>query len=148
VCLYSESRKLLISGDQVLPRISSNVSVHPMEPDADPLEDWLSSLRHIRERVADDVLVLPAHNSPFRGLHVRIDEMITSHRRKLNGLQANLAQPKRSVDVFSLLFRREITPELMGMATGEALAHLNYLIGQGTVQRQADERGVHWYQAR
>jgi glyoxylase-like metal-dependent hydrolase (beta-lactamase superfamily II) len=147
VCLYSESRRLLISGDQILPRISSNVSVHPMEPDADPLQDWLSSLRHIRARVPDDVLVLPAHNSPFHGLHARIDEMIASHHRKLKGLQASLTQPMRAVDVFGLLFRRVITSELLGMATGEALAHLNYLMAQGTVQRRSDERGVQWYQA-
>ena len=146
VCLYSEPRKLLISGDQILPRISSNVSVHPMEPDTDPLQDWLSSLQHIRERVSNDVLVLPAHNSPFHGLHARIDAMIASHLRKLDTLQASLTQPKRAIDVFSLLFRREITPELLGMATGEALAHLNYLMGQGCVHRRLDEQGVHWYQ--
>ena len=119
-----------------------------MEPDTDPLQDWLSSLQRIRERVSNDVLVLPAHNSPFHGLHARIDEMIASHRRKLHGLQASLTQPKRAVDVFSLLFRREITPELLGTATGEALAHLHYLMGQGTVHRRLDERGVHWYEAR
>ncbi|MBV8799734.1 MAG: MBL fold metallo-hydrolase, partial [Alphaproteobacteria bacterium] len=74
-CLYCAERGLLISGDQVLPRISSNVSVFPTEPDADPLADWLSSLTQLKARVPDDVLVLPAHNSPFVGLHARIDAL-------------------------------------------------------------------------
>src|SRR5271170_6296810 len=70
-CLYCPELKLLISGDQVLPRISSNVSVYPTEPDANPLDDWLTSLARIKQRIPDDVLVLPAHNSPFRRLHAR-----------------------------------------------------------------------------
>src|ERR1700733_7148720 len=79
-CLYCADLKLLISGDQVLPRISSNVSVYPTEPEANPLGDWLSSLAAIKQRIPDEVLVLPAHNSPFKGLHARIDQLMESHR--------------------------------------------------------------------
>jgi glyoxylase-like metal-dependent hydrolase (beta-lactamase superfamily II) len=71
-CLYCPALKVLISGDQVLPRISSNVSVYPTEPDADPMTDWLDSLAKLRREVPDEVLVLPAHNECFRGLHARI----------------------------------------------------------------------------
>ena len=71
--LYCPAAKLLISGDQVLPEISSNVSVQPLEPEADPLTDWLTTLQAIRARVPDDVLVLPSHGKPFRGLHARIE---------------------------------------------------------------------------
>jgi glyoxylase-like metal-dependent hydrolase (beta-lactamase superfamily II) len=79
-CLHCPDLKLFISGDQVLPRITSNVSVYPTEPEADPLSDWLNSLARIKTRVPDDVLVLPAHNSPFVGLHARIDELIRRPR--------------------------------------------------------------------
>ena len=89
VCLHCPELKLLISGDQVLPKISSNVSVHPTEPDADPLSDWLDSLARIKSRVPDDVLVLPAHNSPFRGLHARADGLIESHQRGLTAVAGN-----------------------------------------------------------
>ena len=51
-CLYCPELKLLISGDQVLPRISSNVSVHPTEPDENPMADWLASLDKIKARGA------------------------------------------------------------------------------------------------
>ncbi|PHY12759.1 MBL fold metallo-hydrolase, partial [Caulobacter sp. B11] len=95
----------------------------------------------------DSVLVLPAHNDPFRGLHARIDHLIAGHERGLERLEKKLAEPKRAVEVFGALFARAIGPELLGMATGEALAHLNCLIGRGRVAREADAAGVHWYRA-
>jgi glyoxylase-like metal-dependent hydrolase (beta-lactamase superfamily II) len=141
-CLYCPELNLLISGDQVLPRISSNVSVYPTEPAADPLSDWLNSLPMISRRIPDDALILPAHNSPFIGLHARVDELIESHRLGLARLENSLSVPKRAVDVFGALFARPITAELLGMATGEAMAHLNYLCGAGRAVRESDDAGV------
>ncbi len=146
-CLYQPELKLLISGDQVLPRISSNVSVHPTEPDADPLSDWLTSLAKVKAAVPDDVLVLPAHNEPFHGLHIRIDHLIRGHERGLIRLEQRLNEPKRAVDVFGALFARTIGPDLMGMATGEALAHLNCLWKRGRATHGLDEDGVRWWRA-
>jgi glyoxylase-like metal-dependent hydrolase (beta-lactamase superfamily II) len=147
LCLHAPQRRLLISGDQVLPRISSNVSVYPTEPDADPLADWLESLVALRDRVADDVLVLPSHGLPFRGLHARIGQLIRGHEEKLEQLQHELATPKRAIDLFTLLFRRRVGLDLITMATGESLAHLNCLIGRRRATRHIDEQGVGWYQA-
>jgi len=146
-CLYCPELKLMISGDQVLPRISSNVSVFPTEPDGDPLDDWLTSLARIKTRIPDDVLVLPAHNEPFHGLHARLDHLIRGHERGLARLTTRLAEPRRAVDVFGVLFKRTIVPDLLGMATGEALAHLNCLIHRGEAVREEDEAGVNWYRA-
>ena len=133
--------------DQVLPRISSNVSVFPTEPDGDPLTEWLISLARIKGRVPDDVLVLPAHNDPFRGLHARIDHLIGGHERGLERLHKLIAEPKRVVDVFHVLFRRTIDQNLLGLATGESLAHLNCLMARGQAVRTRDEHGVDWYRA-
>ncbi len=144
-CLYCPALRLLIAGDQVLPKISSNVSVYPTEPDANPLADWLNSLSAIERRIPDDVLVLPAHNSPFTGLHARTRQLTQSHREGLARLEELLAEPKRVIDVFPALFSRPISPELLGMATGEAIAHLNYLSATGRAARQTDERGVWWW---
>lgn len=133
-CLYCPELKLLISGDQVLPRISSNVSVFPTEPDADPLADWMASLDKLGREVPDDVLVLPAHNEPFRGLHARLAHLAQGHELSLDRLRRSLAaEPRRAVDVFGALFARRIDsdPQLLGMATGESIAHLNYLVGRG-----------------
>ncbi len=145
-CLYCPALRLLIAGDQVLPKISSNVSVFASEPDANPLADWLNSLAAIERRIPDDVLVLPAHNSPFTGLHARTQQLARSHHEGLARLEALLVEPKRVIDVFPALFNRSISPELLGMATGEAIAHLNYLLATDRAVRQKDERGVWWWQ--
>ncbi|MFM0094568.1 MBL fold metallo-hydrolase [Paraburkholderia nemoris] len=150
-CLYCPSLRLLISGDQVLPRISSNVSVHPTEPDADPLADWLASIEKIRQRVPNDVLVLPAHNEPFIGLHERLDRLASSQLRALARLHAALQSPNRVIDVFGTLFARAISStdaSLLGLATGESIAHLNYLVARDQASIETDEDGVAWYRAR
>ena len=130
MCLYCPALKLFISGDQVLPRITPNVSVFPTEPRGDTLKDWLNSNARIRERLPDDVLVLPAHEAPFYGLHVRLTQIIEAHERDLDNLYEHLAERRRAVDCFPALFRREITEQVIQMATGETLAHLNCLIGR------------------
>jgi len=145
LCLHCPELEVLISGDQVLPRITSNVSVFPTEPDADPLTDWLESLASIKRRVSDDVLVLPSHNEPFRGLHARLDALIEGHEDRLSRLLAELEAPKRAVDVFSLLFRRRVGVEMLSMATGESVAHLNCLMHRDLATREVDAAGVVWY---
>lgn len=148
-CLYCPSRKLLISGDQVLPRISSNVSVHPTEPDADPMSDWMTSLDKLESRVPDDVLVLPAHGDCFEGLHARIRALRDDQFAALLRLQDVLREkPRRVVDVFGALFTRPIdaaSPHLH-LATGESIACLNHLIYRGEARRSVRD-GVAWYAA-
>ena len=149
-CLYCESLKLLISGDQVLPRISSNVSVHPTEPDANPMQDWLQSLAKMKREVPDDVLVLPSHNECFRGLHARLDYLAASQLRTLDRLRKTLQEPRRVVDVFAALSGRgidETDTGLLNLATGESVACLNYLVHRGEVRREIDANGVARYQA-
>jgi glyoxylase-like metal-dependent hydrolase (beta-lactamase superfamily II) len=148
-CLYCPALKVLISGDQILPRISSNVSVHPNEPDGDPMKNWLDSLAKIRREVPDDVLVLPSHNECFRGLHARIDALESGQHKSLERLRRSLKDRKRAIDVFGALFARAISEAdvaLLGMATGESLACLNYLIHRGEVESEIDAEGVAWYQ--
>ncbi len=148
VCLWQEELKLLISGDQVLPRISSNVSVFPTEPDADPLSDWIGSCQKLRAMLPNDLLVLPAHNEPFYGLHERLDNLVEGHERGLNRLEKRLREsPKRAVDVFGALYARKIGPDLLHMATGEAIAHLNCLVARGRATMETDAQGVIWYAA-
>lgn len=148
-CLYCEALNVLISGDQLLPRISSNVSVHPTEPDADPLTDWMQSCAKLKAAVPADVLVLPAHNEPFRGAHDRLQGLIDGHEKALVRLKKRLGEaPRRVIDVFPAIFGRKIGPDLIGLATGEALAHLNCLIHRGEVVRSCDEDGVEYYRLR
>ncbi len=139
-CLYCPELKLLISGDQILPKISSNVSVHPNEPEANPMADWMNSLDKVQARVPDDVLVLPAHNDCFHGLHARIEQLRAGQHKAFDQLRETLrAEPRRVVDVFPSLFRRPIDPNdagQLGLATGEAIACLNYLLQRGEVGKE------------
>ncbi len=146
-CLWNEAEGLLLGGDQILPRISSNVSVFPTEPDADPLGDWLSSLERMKALLPDDLLVLPSHGEPFIGVQPRLDALIRGHHTALKRLERTLRQPSRAIDVFSALFARAVGEGVVGMATGEALAHLNYLEQRGRVSRTRDADGVDWWLA-
>ena len=146
-CLACHADGLLISGDQVLPTISSNVSVFPTEPLADPLDDWLTSLHMLKDRVASDTLVLPSHGRPFRGVRQRLDALIAEHEQALDALADRLKTPQRAVDVFPALFKTEIKRGNLIMATGESIAHLNYLIGRGIVERERDADQVDWYRS-
>ncbi|MGI9200901.1 MAG: MBL fold metallo-hydrolase [Woeseiaceae bacterium] len=145
-CLLNAEKNVLIAGDQLLPKISSNVSVHPTEPHADPLREWLDSLAEMKDRLPDDVLVLPAHGSPFRGAHARLDALIAEHSDGLEKLVELCAEPKRAIDVFPALFKARISDSNLLMATGEAIAHLNYLVTDGSLTANIDSDGVSWYQ--
>lgn len=144
-CLYCPALKLLISGDQVLPRITPNVSVFPSEPEGNPLDEWMASCSRLINILPPDLLVLPSHQSPFYGLHTRLNQIIESHRQGLQSVYDFLTEPKRVVDCFPSLFKRPITDDIVGLATGETLAHLNLLLRAGNISRDRDDEGVYWY---
>ena len=146
-CLFCEDLNVLIAGDQLLPTISSNVSVYPTEPNADPLGDWLESLADFRRRLPRDVLVLPAHGKPFRGAHNRLAALTSEHEHVLKQLQDLCRKPRRAVDTFPALFKSRIDGRNLMMATGEAIAHLNYLLQRDRIEVVMDSHGVNWYQS-
>lgn len=146
-CLWCPALNLFISGDQILPRISSNVSVFPTETDANPLQEWIDSCQRLKGVLPAGCLVLPAHNEPFYGAHQRLDELVRDHEVGLSKLVELCREPKRAVDVFGPLFKSKITEATHLMATGESLAHLNCLIARGNLRRTTDADGVNWYQS-
>ena len=137
-CLWNEADGLLIAGDQVLPRISSNVSLTLAEPEADPLGEWLGSIERLLQ-LPDDLLVLPAHGDPFTGLHARLMALREEHLMRLDMVHAHLSEPRRAVDCFGRMFRRTIAPVMMGLASGETLAHLRRLEVEGRAVREDRE---------
>ncbi len=144
-CLYDADRNILISGDQILPTISPNVSVWPTEPEANPLKDWFDSIDKLKAALPEDVLVLPAHGKPFRGAHVRLEQLRKDHTDRLDILLGNAAEPRRVVDTFDDLFSAAIDDTNRIMATGESLAHLRYLVGAGEMFVETDADGVSWF---
>jgi glyoxylase-like metal-dependent hydrolase (beta-lactamase superfamily II) len=145
-CLIDDEGGLMIAGDQVLPRITSNVSLSLGEPEGDPLGDWLASIGKLKG-LPDSLFVLPSHGEPFTGLHARLDALAFGHRDRLDALHAKLDEPRRAVDCFRILFFRRIDDSMLGLATGEALAHLRRLEVEGRAVRQVRD-DVHWYRAR
>ena len=143
VCLWCPELAVFIAGDQVLPKISPNVSLWATEPEGDPLRLYLESLERIRATVPADVLALPSHNAPFRGLHERIEQLIRHHEERLALLEAACAAPRTAAETVPLLFRRQLDPHQLGFAIGEALAHLQYLVGAGRLVRRTRADGVH-----
>lgn len=145
-CLYCRHLGILIAGDQVLPVITSNVSVHPVEPDANPLKDWLDSHDRFLS-LPDETLVLPAHGEPFRGLRKRLRALIAHHEDRMLALEEYCEQPAKARDMLPVLFRRKLDVRQMMMALGECIAHLHLLMHRDRLERTIDQQGVWWFRS-
>jgi len=144
--LYCADLNLLISGDMVLPRISTNVSVFAVEPEANPVQLYLDSLDKFRDLPAD-TLVLPSHGKPFRGLHTRIQQLQDHHRERLAEVLAACATPQSAADIVPIMFRRQLDAHQLTFALGEALAHLHKLWFDGKLERRIDIGNVIRFQS-
>jgi len=141
--------ELLIAGDMLLPRISTNVAVWPGDPDGDPVARFLDSLARF-ESLPADTLVLPSHGPPFRGIAARVSRLRTHHAQRLDELQqalATAARPQSAADIIPVLFRRELDLQQRFFAMGEAIAHLNHLWRRGRAQRSVATDGAIRYAA-
>jgi glyoxylase-like metal-dependent hydrolase (beta-lactamase superfamily II) len=141
--LACESSELLISGDMLLPKISTNVSVWPNEPEGDPVARFLDSLRAF-EALSPATLVLPSHGPPFRGIAARVARLRAHHAERLDELHRAIVaapQPQSAHDVLPVLFRRKLDLQQTSFAMGEAIAHLNCLCHAGRVRRIVADDG-------
>jgi glyoxylase-like metal-dependent hydrolase (beta-lactamase superfamily II) len=139
--LYNDEGKVLIAGDMVLPRISTNVSVFAIEPEANPLQLYLDSLARFAD-LPEDTLVLPAHGKPFRGLHTRIRQLREHHIERLAEVMQACVEWQCAADIVPLMFRRPLDAHQLTFALGEALAHLHKLWADGIVQRETGTDGI------
>jgi len=144
--LYQPEDRLFFAADQVIARISPNVSVHAMEPDLDALGIYLRSLHGLRETIPPDVLVLPGHGLPFYGLHVRIGELIEHHAQRCAEIAAACQEQSLSVaGILPHVFRRELDAHQTGFAFGEVLAHVNHMLARGELVLATDADGTDRY---
>ncbi|MFC4930639.1 MBL fold metallo-hydrolase [Massilia sp. GCM10023247] len=139
--LYSDDLKILISGDMVLPRISTNVSVFAVEPEGNPLQQYLDSLDKFGD-LPEDTLVLPSHGRPFRGLHTRIGQLRAHHEARLAEVVEACRTPRSAVDIVPIMFRRPLDAHQLSFALGEALAHLHKLWKDGMLERVTGVDGI------
>jgi glyoxylase-like metal-dependent hydrolase (beta-lactamase superfamily II) len=144
--LYCAEQKLLIAGDMVLPRISTNVSVFEIEPEGNPLPRYLHSLDQLLLLPAD-TLVLPSHGKPFTGLHQRIAQQHAHHRDRLAEVLTACAAPQTAASIVPVLFRRTLDLHQTTFALGESLAHLHALWFEGALVRSQRDGVFHFHAA-
>jgi glyoxylase-like metal-dependent hydrolase (beta-lactamase superfamily II) len=148
ISLHCEALGVLIAGDMLLPRISTNVSVFEMEPEGNPLPLFLASLKRLGAELPEDTLVLPSHGRPFRGAHARINQLEQHHEDRLaEVLEACGDGSITAAEVVPVLFRRVLDLHQTTFAMGEAIAHLHALWLDGRLTRARDGMGV-WRFAR
>jgi glyoxylase-like metal-dependent hydrolase (beta-lactamase superfamily II) len=140
--LYCAELNVLIAGDMLLPRISTNVSAYAAAPGLDTLKLYLDSIERLTV-LPEDTLVLPSHGRPFRGLHARVAELHAHHAARCDDLLAACAdRPRCAGELLTVLFGRPIDdPHQTLFAMGEAIAHLNYLEYQSRLERSI-ENGI------
>jgi glyoxylase-like metal-dependent hydrolase (beta-lactamase superfamily II) len=143
IMLVCRADKLFFSADQVLARISPNISVSVIDPEGDPLGQYLRSLDAIGGGVRSDHLVLPGHNLPFRGLQTRIDALVAHHHARCDQiLRACRTAPRSAAELVPFVFTRKLDPHQMGFAFGEVLAHVNYLLRRRSLKPTATTDGI------
>jgi glyoxylase-like metal-dependent hydrolase (beta-lactamase superfamily II) len=141
--LYCAEERIFFPADQVLTKISPNISVHGMEPDANPLGAYLASLRRIGEIVPADALTLPGHHVPFTGLHVRLDELAAHHAARCELIaDACKAAPRTPAEMLPVLFKRVMDPHQTGFAFAEVVAHVNYMVARGQLRQERSADGI------
>ena len=148
ISLYCAALGLLIGGDMMLPRISTNVSVYEVEPEANALRQFLDSIDKFRT-LPETTLTLPSHGKPFTGLHTRIRQLHDHHRDRLaEVMQACAEKPCCAAQIVPIMFKRPLDLHQTTFAMGEAVAHLHLLWFEGKLQRTLDDGGVYRFAAR
>jgi glyoxylase-like metal-dependent hydrolase (beta-lactamase superfamily II) len=148
VMLYCPDARILFAADQIMLNITPNVSVSPRNPNGDVLGLFLASLAKLAAEIDDDVLVLPGHHSPFRGLRTRAREVTRHHDGRLADIVGVCAQaPRSAADLLETLFRHPLDRGVMALAFGEACAHVNRLLEDGRITAQLAADGVERYAA-
>lgn len=142
--LWSSDDTIVIGGDLLLPSISANIGVYPIEPDANPLADWFETCERFKKYAKNEQLILPGHKLPYRGLPIRLEQMIENHDSALNRLEEFLKTPKTANECLTTLYGRRINHAEYGLAIIEAIAHLNYLLHMKQVSREISPQSGAW----
>jgi glyoxylase-like metal-dependent hydrolase (beta-lactamase superfamily II) len=140
--LFSADRAILVSGDQLLPKISTNVSVSPVNPEDEPLSGWFATLDRLAG-IPDDVLVLPGHGLPFRGARARVAELLGHHDRRFRFiLDACTGREPSAYELTQMLYPIPLSDFDLQLALGECLSHVHLLLARGRLAGRPDPHGV------
>ena len=142
---WSKDDHLVIVGDQAIPGISSNLGVHPTEPEADPVGEWLESCERLLGFAREDHLAIPGHKAAFTGLPIRFEQLINNHHGAIARLRKHLTAPRTAVQCFVPIFGREIEETVFGLALNETYGHLNHMLKLGEVTNELRSDGALWW---
>jgi len=132
ILLYLPEEKVLLAADQVIAKITPNISVWAVDPDGDPLGHYLRSTRLIRQHVPEDTLALPGHQLPFYGLQQRCEEIVAHHDERCRQIaEACESGPKSVADLVPVLFPRQLDAHQLSFAFSEVHAHVNRMLRRG-----------------
>jgi glyoxylase-like metal-dependent hydrolase (beta-lactamase superfamily II) len=144
VMLYCASDRLFLAADQVLAKISPNVSVWAVDPDGDPLGLYIRSLGQLMAALPGEALVLPGHQLPFYGLHTRAAQLIEHHERRCALIaEACRIRPRSAAELVPVMFTRALDPHQMSFAFSEVQAHVNYMLRTDRLQWSETNDGIH-----
>jgi len=146
ICLYNAAKQVFITGDQALPRIVSLISVVPPNWQSNPLKYWLKSCETLRDLLPDDVLILPAHQEPYIGLPLRMQQTIDEHKRRIDVISKRCQTPQSIGEIGNALYPEYRSPLQLAFAATETLAHVNYCVDTGILAQPVEEQGVYYYQ--
>jgi glyoxylase-like metal-dependent hydrolase (beta-lactamase superfamily II) len=148
VMLYSPDDRILFAADQIMLSITPNVSVSPRNPTGDVLGLFIASLKRMAVQFDDDILVLPGHHRPFKGLRTRVREVTEHHDDRLGRIVSACAQaPRSAADLLKTLFRWPLDRGVMALAFGESCAHVNRLLEDRRITAEIEADGVERYTA-
>nr|WP_204517208.1 MBL fold metallo-hydrolase [Brevibacillus fulvus] len=136
-CFYQDRSKLLLAGDHLLDKITPNISLWP-GAHPNPLRAYLESLHRLAK--LEISLALPAHGGLIANAAERAEQIVQHHHRRLALMEEIAGEGQTAYQIAAQIFSyRELTPHQWRFALAETLAHLEYLVAEGRVVKQADE---------
>jgi glyoxylase-like metal-dependent hydrolase (beta-lactamase superfamily II) len=143
ICLYDQARKILFSGDHILPVITPHVGSDPNSSN-NPLGNYIDSLKKIEQHDVD--LILPGHEHVFTNLGERVQQILEHHEERVKDLLNILGSGEKTayqiaskmtwVDVSGVVVMGENLSLFQRLgAMRETLAHLEFLQIEGKVER-------------
>lgn len=144
--LFCEKENILIGGDLLLPTIACNIGVYPIFPEADPLTELFETIKKL-QKIPEDVLVLPSHETPYSGLSVKLKNSLSRYELRLKKIKQVCKVPKCAYELMSIIFRKNLNEASLSLAMMEMIAYLNYLYSQGEVRLIIDNDKTYRYQS-
>jgi glyoxylase-like metal-dependent hydrolase (beta-lactamase superfamily II) len=141
VCLFQPERRLLISGDHVLGRISLFYE-YGFSPD--PVGEFLRSLDRVS--TLDARLALSGHGKPFVDVpgHIEGNRQLV-HERLEATVTALGGGPRTAVEIIPEIYRETLSTRNASWFLSQTLCYLTHLEQAGRVRRRTDGEIEHWY---